>query len=245
MRQQDLVREADKNRVNMPERERQVFFVGGLALLVVAALRRGWLGLGFGSLGASLIYQSMAGISPIYQLLGKNRAVHDESARISVPHEQGIHIRARITIHRPAEEIYNFLRNFNNLPLFLPQLKSMTIYDDLHSRWTLYGPMNKLLKWDIEIVNDEPNRVIAWRTASNPYLSHAGAVRLKPSETEWGTDVSIEMEYMPFGGKVAAMLLAMLGQSPEDDISHGLWRLKRLMELSEQGRIHYENVDGL
>jgi uncharacterized membrane protein len=245
MRQQDLVREGDENRVNMPQRERQLSFVGGLVLLAAAALRRGWLGLGWASLGTALVYQSMTGISPLYRLLGKNRAVHDESARISVPHQQGTHISETITIHRSAEDIYHFLRNFNNLPLFLPRLKAMTVYDDMRSRWTLYGPMNRILKWDIEIVNDEPNRVIAWRTISNPYLSHAGAVRLTPSESEWATDVSIEMEYMPFGGKVAAMLLEMFGQSPAEDISHGLWRLKQLMELSEQNRINSQSVDGL
>lgn len=245
MRQQDLLLETDESKVNMPERERQLSFAGGLVLLAAAALRRGWLGLGFGALGASLVYQSMTGISPLYQLLGKNRAVHNPSARISVPHQQGSHVSASITIHRSAEEIYDFLRNFNNLPLFLPRLKSMKVYDDLHSRWTLYGPMEKILKWDIEIVNDEPNRVIGWRTISNPYLSHAGAVRLKPSETEWGTDVSIEMEYMPFGGKVAAMLLEMFGQSPEEDISHGLWRLKQVMEIGQNVQNSQSNVNGL
>src|SRR5687767_6045473 len=97
MRQQDLLLEADENRVNMPERERQISFLGGLVLMAAGLLRRGWLGLGFGSLGASLIYQSMTGISPLYRLLGKNRAVHDPSARISVPHGQGTHVSASIT----------------------------------------------------------------------------------------------------------------------------------------------------
>lgn len=225
--------ESEEPRVNMPENERQLSLLGGMIFLAVAFLRRGWLGLGFGSLGASLIYQSITGISPVYQLLNKNRAVHDKSAPISVPHQQGTHLSASTTIHRPAEEIYDFLRDFNNLPLFMPHLKSVMVQDSMVSRWALHGPLDKILKWDIEIINDEPNEVIAWRTVSNPYVSHAGAVRLSPSETDNGTEVRIEMEYMPLGGKMAATLLDMLGQSPEDEISHGLWRLKQLLEVGE------------
>jgi uncharacterized membrane protein len=243
MEQESL--EANPTKVNMSERERQLSLFGGAILMGIALARRGRLGLGFGPLGASLIYQGISGISPVYQLLKKNRAVHDPSAPISVPHEQGKHISASTIINHPVEEIYAFWRDFNNLPLFLPFIKSVDLQDGLRSTLLIKGPMDKVIKSEIEIINDEPNTVIGWRSISNSYFNHAGAVRFSPSPMNEGTEVRVEMEYLPLGGKAADKILSILGKSPDQEISDSLWRLKQLFEVGEIFPNENQGLDGL
>jgi uncharacterized membrane protein len=207
------------------------------AALTAALAKRGWAGLALGALGGTLLYQGSTGISPINRLLGKNQAVHDEKAAISVPHEQGRHIRDSVTINRPAEDLYNYWRDFSNLAQVLPILKSVEVQDAAHSHWTLNGPVGMKIEWDTEIINEEPNTVIGWRSLENPYMDHAGSVRFRPAPANQGTEVLIEMEYRPIGGAVSIGLMNLLGKSPEQQISAGLYRFKQWMELGEMAMV--------
>jgi uncharacterized membrane protein len=202
-------------------------------------LRGGKLGLGLGASGASLLFQGGSGVSPLYKLLGMNRAVHSESAAISVPHQQGRHVSASITINRPVEEVYAFWRDFTNLPTFMPALKSVDIQSDRRSHWVYEGPGGKSLEWDAEIVNEERNVVIGWRSLENSYLHHAGSARFKPAMGGQGTEVRVEMEYLPLGGAVGMALANIMRLSPENQLSESLKRLKQLLETGE-----ISNTDG-
>ncbi len=219
--------------VNINPQQRNMSLVGGAVLLAAALARRGLPGLGLGAAGATLLYQGSTGMSPINRLLGKNQAVHNKRAAISVPHQQGKHISHSITINRPAEELYRFWRDFSNLPQIMPMLESVEVASDTHSRWTVNGPAGIKAEWETEIINDEPHTVIGWRSLQNPYVDHAGAVRFKVAPVGQGTEVSIQLEYMPVGGVVSMALIQLLGKSPEYQVAVSLYRLKQLMELGE------------
>lgn len=219
--------------VNIDADQRNLSLLAGALLLVAALSRRGWLGIGLGTLGGGLIYQGSTGVSLINRLLGQNQAVHDTRAAISVPHEQGKHIKDSITINRSAEDLYTFWRDFSNLPQVLFILNSVEVQEGMRSHWTLNGPIGMTIEWDTEIISDDPNNVIGWRSLENPYMNHAGSVRFRAAPANQGTEVLIEMEYLPVGGAVSVALMNLLGKSPEQQISAGLYRLKQLMELGE------------
>src|SRR3982750_4651839 len=75
-----------------------------------------------------------------------------------------IHASCAFTINRPAEELFRFWRNFENLPRFMKHLESVTVLDDTRSHWKVKGPLGKELEWDAGIINEETNRLIAWRS---------------------------------------------------------------------------------
>ncbi len=207
--------------------------LGGAVLLAAGLAKRGWGRLALGAVGGTLLYQGSTGVSLVNRLLGTNQAVHDKQAAISVPHQQGKHIRDSITINRPVEDLYNYWRDFSNLAQVLPILESVEVQDPTHSHWTLAGPVGMKIEWDTEIINEAPNNVIGWRSLENPYVNHAGSVRFRPAPNNQGTEVLIEMEYLPVGGVVSVALMNLLGKSPEQQISAGLYRFKQLMELGE------------
>src|SRR4051812_39613443 len=108
---------------NLGSFERWASAIGGTAL-IVSALRRQRLVRGL--LGADLIYRGATGHSYLYQFLGvSSRPVG--SQKTPIPYRQGIRVDESITINKPAAEVYQFWRRFDNLPYFMEHLLSVTV----------------------------------------------------------------------------------------------------------------------
>jgi uncharacterized membrane protein len=152
---------------------------------------------------------------------------------VSIPYRQGIRVDKSITIDRPLEEIYAFWRNLENLPLFMQHVHSLTMLDDRRSHWIVRGPSGKILEWDAEIINEKPNELIGWRSSSGSGLDSAGSVHFKPAPGERGTEVHLELQYIPPGGVFGATFAKLMGENPANQIQEDLRRLKQVMEAGE------------
>lgn len=221
-------------RINLKRHERLISLLGGAALALAGAVRRGWLGLGLGLAGGGLLVRGATGESVILRLLGQNRAVVDSSARVAVPHEQGMRVEDSVVITRGVSELYNFWRDFTHLAQFMPHVKSVEVYEGNRSHWVVEGPAGAPISWDAEIVNDIPNELIAWRTVSGSVVDHAGSVRFDATPGGGGTLVRVVFEYAPAGGAVGASVARMFGRAPEQQVPDALQHLKELME----GAVH-------
>src|SRR4051794_5251509 len=84
--------------------------------------------------------------------------------RVSVPDEHGTKVVKSVTIHRNAQELYEFWRRFENLPLFMRNLVSVSQTSDTDSHWIARSPTGKKVTWDATIINEHPGELIAWRT---------------------------------------------------------------------------------
>jgi uncharacterized membrane protein len=152
---------------------------------------------------------------------------------VSIPYRHGIRVDKSITIDRPLQEIYAFWRNLENLPLFMQHVHSLSMLDDRRSHWILRGPSGKILEWDAEIINEKPNELIGWRSFSGSGVDSAGSVRFKPAPGGRGTEVHLELQYIPPGGIFGATYARLLGENPAGQIQEDLRRLKQMMETGE------------
>ena len=141
-----------------------------------------------------------------------------------------------ITLNRPPEEIYRFWRNFENLPRFMTHVKSVTVHDDTHSHWVAKGPAGSEVEWDAEVIADEPNELISWRSLPGSMIETAGTVRFERATGGRGTVLRVDLQYRPPGGAVGATVAKLLGQSPEKQIPVDLLRIKQLLETGEIAR---------
>lgn len=230
-------------RINLKQHERVISMLGGAALALAGAVKRGWVGLGMGLAGGGLLMRGATGQSMILRLLGKNRAVVDSSARVAVPHDQGVRVEDSLVIARGVSEMYNFWRDFTHLAQFMPHVKSVEVYEGNRSHWVVEGPAGAPVSWDAEIVNDIPNELIAWRTVSGSVVDHAGSVRFQPTPDGGGTLVQVVFEYAPAGGAVGAAVARLFGRAPEQQVPEALQRLKELMEGGAQSRREGDAAD--
>ena len=145
----------------------------------------------------------------------------------------GIHAKGTCIVNSTPEEVYQFWRNFQNLPRFMRHVDSVEELDGGRSHWKVKGPAGMEVEWDATIVADVPNEVITWRTLENADVDHAGAVRFERAAGGRGTIVKVNLEYMPIGGVIGSTVAKLFGEEPEQQLDDDLRRFKQVMEIGE------------
>jgi uncharacterized membrane protein len=154
-----------------------------------------------------------------------------QSAADSIARE--VHLETSIAINKSPEDLYAFWRDFKNLPLFMKNLESVTVLDELKSHWVAKGIGAAKVEWDAEIYNEKENELIAWRSLENADVVNADSVRFEKGAAGHGTYVRVSVNYNPPAGKLGATLAQLLGGEPKQLIKEDLRRLKQLMEAGE------------
>jgi uncharacterized membrane protein len=204
---------------NIDDVERILSFALGSAMAVYGVTRRSWTGALIATAGAALMYRGATGRSRMYRRVGIERP------------NGPISISRTITIDRPREEVYSFWRTLENLPRFMPYLRSVQTIDKTRSHWTAVLPTTKkTVEWDSEIVEDRPSELIRWRTLSGARIKHNGEVRFVIAPGGRGTEVHVHMQYQPPIGAVLGALIYPIGK---EVTAEELRRLKRLLESGE------------
>ena len=138
-----------------------------------------------------------------------------------------------LVINRSPEELYQFWRNFENLPRIMEYLQSVHVLDDKRSHWVTKGPAGTTVEWDAEIINDEPNALIAWRSVGNATVDNAGSVRFVPGPEGRGTEVRVVLDYIPPAGQLGAVVAKLFGRDPAAQVREDLRRFKQVMETGD------------
>ena len=144
-----------------------------------------------------------------------------------------IAVTQTVTINSTPDELYHFWKNLENLPLFMEHLESVAEVNDRVSHWVAKAPAGTSVEWDAEIVDDQPDRSIGWRTLPDSQVTHEGMVSFEPASGGRGTIVRVEMLYVPPAGKVGVWIARMFGEEPALQVADDLRRLKQLLETGE------------
>ncbi len=187
--------------------ERWASVVGGAALVSYGVKKRSQGGTLLAMLGGDLIYRGTTGYSPLYRALGIAPLEKSLGRAVSIPYQQGIRVDKSITVDKPREEVYAFWRNLENLPRFMRHVHSLTSLDHKRSHWILQGPGSD--------------------------VDSAGSVHFKSAPGGRGTQVFLELQYIPPGGIFGVALARLMGENPADHIQEDLRRFKQLIETGE------------
>ena len=152
-------------------------------------------------------------------------------SRASVSGGKGTKAEISMTINRRREELYAFWRNFENLPLVMEHVESVTCEGNNRSHWRVWRSKDKQVEWDAEIINEHPNELIAWRTLEGSDVHHAGSIRFEPAPGGMGTKVKLAVEYEV--SSFADALAKLVGRSPSQQMRKDLRQFKQLMEKGD------------
>jgi uncharacterized membrane protein len=131
-------------------------------------------------------------------------------------------IEKSIEVSVPVPVAYGQWTQFEEFPRFMSGVREVRQIDESHVHWVAEVG-GEVREWDAEIVEQQPDRVIAWRSTSG--TPNAGRVQFEP--VTQGTRVTVEMEHEPEGMKerIGSFFGADEGQVAED--------LERFRELVE------------
>jgi uncharacterized membrane protein len=138
-----------------------------------------------------------------------------------------------VTIDKPRAELYAFWRDFQNLPSFMHNLKSVSCRDDKRSHWVVEAPAGQTVEWDAEVTRDEPGRAIAWRSVEGASVRNDGVVEFLDSPDGRGTVVRVTLTYDPPGGALGKVIAKLFQKEPKVQARQDLRRFKQLMETGE------------
>ncbi len=156
------------------------------------------------------------------------------SSKIVVAGDQGVKVCRSVTIMAPAERLYAFWRNIENLPRIIKHAVNITARSDIESHWSVSAPPGgHRVEWDALIINEEPGKMIAWRSTENSEIPNAGTVRFEPAPGDEGTEVTVNLEYNPPGGKTGALLAKLSGEEGGQQVAEALRCFKALIEAGE------------
>ena len=220
---------------NVGDVERIASVVGGGLMLLSALQRRPLEGLLLGGCGIALLYRGISGHCECYKALGISTA-NEEGRVTSVPAQYGFKYEKSLVINRSAEDLFAYWRDLENLPGIMPHLTSVKEIDGDHSHWVATGPMGVEVEWDAEIYNEDPGRMIAWRSLPGGDVDTAGSVHFIEHGASRGTEVRVSLKYNPPLGKVGADLAWLLGGGVEQEIDNDLRRFRQVMETGEFSR---------
>lgn len=221
--------------VSMPERVLTAAVGAGLFALAMSMPR---MRKPLGTASLALILRGATGYCPAYAVAGVTLAPTD--TRRALAGSRGAHLDAHVTIERPPAETYAFWRDVTQLARALPDSIDVEPLSDTESRWSLARVAMAPAQWTARIINDEPGRLIGWKTTDDADIVSAGSVRFTETRDGRGTDVHVRFQYSPPLGRVGAALASVFGQGAESVVDEALTRIKQFLERDTYASLDVE-----
>lgn len=138
-----------------------------------------------------------------------------------------------LEVNAPADRCYQWWRPLTHLPQIMSDVRSVEPKSgnaDL-THWTVDGPLGQTVQWDAQIIDEEQDRKIAWKSVqqgdNDNDIDTGGAIRFDNHGDTTGVEVSLHIT--PPGG-TAGEIAVKLFDDPQHKIQHALNKFKKLME---------------
>lgn len=166
--------------------------------------------------------------APVSTLRDPDRdPAHDSNA------EETALVGRSVTINRTRDEIYHFWRDFSNLARVMENIEEIRGIDARRSHWVVKAPGGKTVEWDSIVIDDEPGRLISWRSVEGSDVQSSGQVEFLDAAPGRGTIVRATFTYDPPGGVIGEWIAKFLQREPNLQTRRDLRRLKQFLETGE------------
>jgi uncharacterized membrane protein len=218
-------------RTNVGTGERILSAIGGSVIAYYGFKKPTPAGLLLGLAGGALLVRGASGFCPVNQAIGRDTA-HTAT--------KGLEITQSLTINKPRNELYQFWRQLENLPRFMLYLEEVKQTGARRSHWVARIPKDPIYKkklgtieWDADIVEEEENVRIVWRSLPGSDLENAGEVHFTDAPANRGTVVRATIAYHPPAGAAGKLAAQLLNPVFSGLVKQDMRRFKRLLEAGE------------
>lgn len=198
----------------------------GIGLTGWGVAKRGLVGLISSGFGVALLYRWME----TNDMLGEGRM----GQLLNTGASRTTSVRSAITIDRPADELYARWRRFQDLPLFMRDIRSVKELPDGTFEWTAEIPnTGEEISWLVRLEEDVPGERIVWRSIEGSEVHNQGAVEFRSGSHSGETQVFATIEYRPPGGTVGKKVAEFLRAIPRQLVKENLRNFKHVVETGE------------
>lgn len=181
--------------------------------------------------GGYMLQRGVTGYCSLYSKIGKTTTA-----------PVNINIRYTFTVNRSRLDVYGFWRRLENLPLFMSHLENIEVIDGTRSHWEAKIPGNLgNIKWEAEIVKDDPGYFIGWRSLEGATIQNAGKVEFEDAPGG-GTIVKVVISYLPPAGGIGTGIAKLLNPYFEKIVREDVLNFKDYIETIYTGGPDEEDV---
>lgn len=209
-----------QNPFNDPTRTARIASLSAGTVLVAAGLaRRSLFGLAVAGAGGYLVYDGLQSEQPIPLRLWKPAAA--------------VNVERCVTIQKSSGELFDYLRTASNLPRFMSHLESVEPESENVALFQARGPFGMKFNWKAKIMEERANSSILWQSLEGSEVQNSGRIELNELPADRGTELRLQLTYIPPAGRLGWAVSMMLGKNPEQTVREDLRRLKQLLEAGE------------
>ena len=139
-------------------------------------------------------------------------------------------VEESVIINRPPQQIYDFWRDFTNLPRFMDNIESVTKLNEVRSHWVIKAPAGTKVEFNSLVTEDIPGRLIAWKSEEGASVPNRGRVEFIETSDGGGTNVRATISYDPPAGAFGRIVAKLFQREPGVQARQDLDRLKQLLE---------------
>lgn len=210
-------------KLNVGNTERIISAFGGGFLLFDALAKRN-ISILEALVGGYMLFRGATGYCPLHSAIEDN-AAHE--------HSDNINTRVDLAVKRPRQDLYDFWRKLENLPLFMNHIQSVKELNGSTSEWIATGPAGMgTLKWKAEIVKDIPGKLLGWRSLPGAPIVNAGKVEFQDLDEDY-TLLHVVISYKAPLGVPGKELSRLLNPMFKDMVMKDVLNFKEYMESSE------------
>ncbi len=183
--------------------------------------------------GGLLLYRGSTGNCPMYSMINKDMEVEQIAP---------LRIATHLTVNRPVKEVYDFWRRLENLPRFMSHLREVIEIDNKRSHWVAILPgYIGSVKWNAEIVEEHPEKMISWCSIEGSTVDTAGVVQFTDNGDK--THLHVVLSYRPPAGKIGETIAKWANASVESMIRNDVMNFKNYIETSSPNeKMRNENI---
>jgi len=155
-----------------------------------------------------------------------------ENAVAAISSDHGDQIIGRtVTINRPRQELFDYFRDFSQLPTFMDNVERIDVLDNRRSHWVVKAP-RKLVEWDAVITEERDGEFLAWSSEEGADVPNSGTIAFRDAGAR-GTIVTATIVYDPPAGIIGKVVAKLFQREPAIQARRDLRRFKQLMETGE------------
>ena len=147
-----------------------------------------------------------------------------------------------VTIGKPRDEVFAFFRDFSNLARFMENIRRIDVIDDTRSHWVVAAPADHEVEWDSVLTEEEPGRLLAWRTTEEAEVKNHGRVEFRDAPGGRGSEIHATIVYEPPAGALGKTVARLFQTEPGQQAKRDLRRLKMLLETGEISTTEYPDA---
>lgn len=148
----------------------------------------------------------------------------------SATRQESTTVEESVIVDRSPREVYDFWRDFTNLPQFMDNIESVTRIDEVRSHWKIKAPAGTSVEFNSLVTEDIPGRLIAWKSEEGASVPNRGRVEFIETSSGGGTNVRATISYDPPAGALGRIVAKLFQREPGVQARQDLDRLKQLLE---------------